>query len=181
MNKRNTIGMWLILILLLVLLSILNYIKFFGIDNENIIEKPVENSTSEAINKALNQIVENFNQNQLIEEYRQQEKINIKAIRNNYSIFVSYSTETETTTYEFYYGKLHLTIDVEKEEENLKKFKTIYKILIESCQKRIENEEDISEKIDQILNLETSWNGLFQEEKDNIITYQIDITKKIEL
>lgn len=179
MKKSKLIITWISLIVLVILLLALNYIKFFGKVNQYIEEKPVENSASLAINNALTEIVNHFNQNTLIQEY-EKENIKINAILKNYSIYISYSTENETTTYEFDYNNLILKISIENTKENLEKFQKIYKILIDACQKRLKNSMKSQEKIENIINGSIKWNGITKEEVNQLIFYQLDITKKIE-
>lgn len=174
---KKKIIFWIILIILIALLLGLNYVKFFGVSNDNIEEKPVENSTSEAINTALQDITNNFNNNQEVSNLTK-DGITVSAVLNNYSIFISYAIGNDTTTYEFNYSNLILSIDIENNEENIKKFNTIYKILINACQERLTNEDNIDSDIDKFLNGESTFNGIDKSINNNIITYKMDITKK---
>lgn len=178
-NLKNVL-IWLLLILLIVLVLALNYLKFFGVPNSNIQEIPVENSTSIAIQGALTEIVNQFNQHEDIVN-NGQNNIDIKAILNQYSIYVHYGEENVTTTYEFNYSNLKLSILVDDTEENLSKFGVVYKILLESCQRRLKNFSDFGQKFDNILTGTDEWNGVFIEEKKDGILYQLDITKKMEV
>jgi len=181
MNKEKikVIIAWIFLILLIALFLYVNHLKFFKIkiNNDSIEEIPVENSSSEAIELALTEIVNNFNSNSLIEEYKK-EGININAILNNYSIYITYTTDT-TITYEFNYNNLILSINITNEEESITKFNKVYKILVKATQQRIGNEEDITKLIDDHLNKNINYDGLTKKTKENIIEYNLDITKKL--
>ena len=178
MNKQKTVIMWICLIFLITLILALNYIKFFGSPNQNIREQPVENSTSEAIDNALLDIVNNFNNSTDVQELTK-DSIVASAILKNYSIFISYTINESKTTYEFKYSNLNLTINISNDEENIEKFNKIYKILIKSCQKRLNNSDNINEQIDKFLNGEQELLGITRIRKNNLITYKMDITQKI--
>ncbi len=179
MSKIKKIITWIILIILIILLLALNYIKFIGLDNQNIQEKPSENSTATAINNALTEIVNNYNNNIEVENLTK-EGIFTSAILKNYSIFITYVVNEQTTTYEFHYNNLILTTTTLNQEENLKKFLPIFKILINSCQERLNNNQNIDNTITEFLENRQEVNGLTQKKSDSKIVYTIDITRKIE-
>ena len=176
-HKKNLLA-WISLITLIILLLFLNYIKFFSQKNPNIEEKPVENSSSRAIETALSTIVENFNTNEELNTLKE-ENILLSATRKNYSLFITDIENENRTVYEFKYNNLKLSINVLDEKENLEKFNRAYKILIMSCQKRIQNEDIIDEKIEKFLNGEVEIESIQKKKSGNIINYQMDITKKI--
>ncbi len=176
-HKKNLLA-WISLITLIILLLFLNYIKFFSQKNPNIEEKPVENSSSRAIETALSTIVENFNTNEELNTLKE-ENILLSATRKNYSLFITDIENENRTVYEFKYNNLKLSINVLDEKENLEKFNRVYKILIMSCQKRIQNEDIIDEKIEKFLNGEVEIEAIQKKKTGNIINYQMDITKKI--
>ena len=176
-HKKNLLA-WISLITLIILLLFLNYIKFFSQKNPNIEEKPVENSSSRAIETALSTIVENFNTNEELNTLKE-ENILLSATRKNYSLFITDIENENRTVYEFKYNNLKLSINVLDEKENLEKFNRVYKILIMSCQKRIQNEDIIDEKIENFLNGEVEIEAIQKKKSGNIINYQMDITKKI--
>ena len=177
-NKKKIIIAWATLLILFIMLLIINYVKFFGTytyDENEVIE--IENSTSEAITTALTEIVTNFNNDDSILTYKEQ-GILISAVLKNHSIYITYQEE-KTTTYEFNYNNLILSINITNEEENINKFNTIYKILIKAIQKRIKNEENIEELINSQINDNIKLSGIEKIENSNIISYKIDITKKL--
>lgn len=177
MKKGKIIIAWIILIILIIMVAILSYLKFFGIKNEHIEEKPIENSSSEAINNALEEIVTNFNKNPKIQEYKDQ-GIQIEATLNNYSIYISYTTDT-STTYEFNYENLILKIMIENNPENLSNFKIIYQLLIEAVQERLGNTEDVTPYVTNLFETETTYTAIWKESNDNTLSYYIDITKEL--
>ena len=74
---------------------------------------------------------------------------------------------------------MKLTINISNDEENIEKFNKIYKILIKSCQKRLNNSDNINEQIDKFLNGEQELLGITRTRKNNLMTYKMDITQKI--
>jgi len=181
MNKEKikiTIA-WILLIILLCFLFYMIHIKFFRkeFSNAPLEEIPVENSSTEAIELALSTIVDNFNKNPSIEQYKN-EGINISALLSNNSIYINYETNI-TTTYEFSYSNLNLTINILNDEENKIKFNKVYEILIKSIQERIANESDITNIIKTHLNEGQNYEGLTLESSGEVLTYKIDITKQL--
>ena len=177
-NKNKIVIAWIVLFLLFIIMIALSYIKFFGFytyKDIEIIEE--ENSGDEAIEIALNSIVDNFNSSDDIEAFKTQE-IDIKAVLKNHSIFIYYSDDI-TTTYEFNYNNLILSINIEEKEDNLDKFNKIYRILIKSIQKRIYNENNIDDLIDLHINDDIELVGIEKINNQGFISYKIDITKKI--
>ncbi len=180
MKQTKTIIAWVVLVILITLLLILNYIKFFARGNPNIEEKKVENSSSVAIQKALTDIKNNFNTSASVKELEEQ-NIRLSATLKNYSLFISYSTDEGSTTYEFNYNNLLLSINVDNDEENIQKFHTIYKILVEACQKRLNNIGNIDKQINDFFNDVAEWDGITKVAREDITTYVMNITKKIEV
>lgn len=176
-NNGKKIIAWIMLFLMIILVLILSYIKFFSVGNPNIEEVPVENSSSNAIHLALEEITKNFNDDPKIDEYSKN-NINIKAVVNNYSIYISYVTDT-SITYEFTYDDLCLSILVSEENNNT--FKEVYAILIKAIQDRINNEENIDELINNFFTTDASYDGLSKSNVDGGIEYKINITKKLSL
>lgn len=179
MSKSKELIAWLFLIILIVVVLFITYIKYFSTNttNINIEEKPVNESSSIAIHKALNEITTNFNDR--VKEYKESNDITLNATSNNYSIFISYASDT-TTTYEFTYEDLSLNIIIDNNEENLVKFNVVYKYLIESVQERLKNQNNIDELIANFLTTDINYDGLIKIKSNDTIKYQMDITKKIE-
>ena len=178
MKRRKIIIAWIFLVILIILILALNYIKFFGNPNQNIKEQPIENSTSTAINNALLDITNNFNNSVDVQELTK-DSIVASATLKNYSIFISYTVNDSKTTYEFKYSNLKLTINIANDKENIEKFNKIYKILIKSCQKRFNNTDNLNDQIDRFLNEEQELSGIIKTKKSNLIIYEMDITQKI--
>ena len=177
-GNGKVIVAWVFLIILVGLLLGLNYVKFFGQSNQNIEEKPVENSADQAIDRALTQIVDNFNQHEKVKSYADNNII-IKAVLNHHSIYISYVTDT-TITYEFTYQNLGLEIVIANDEENVQKFKEIYEILIYAVQQRLGNDQDIAPYISNFLEDKVEYEGLTKSATEDTFTYQMDITQKLE-
>lgn len=175
-SKKNIVA-WIILVILILLLLALNYLKFFGSKNPNIENTPVDNSENQAVVVALQEIVDNFNKNSKIAEYKEQ-NITIQAVLNNYSIFISYTDDT-TTTYEFNYHDFLIDITISNKEENRAKFDKVYEILIYAVQERLKNDENIEEYVKNYLNDSTEYDGLYKTADEGNLTYYMDITIKL--
>lgn len=167
------------LVILIMLSLTLTYLKFFSsyiINNDNIKEVPVNDSSSIAIHNALKTIVDNFNESENVKKYQLENNAKLTATVNNYSIFVTHSKDKKNT-YEFTYNDLCLTIKVKNDNQN--EFNVVYKFLIESVQKRINNYENISEIVDDYLLNNINYVGLDKKIYDDIIEYKINITEKL--
>ena len=137
MKRKNgsIIVSWIILWILISVILIITYLKYFYVDNNSHIkEQPVNESSSNAIHTALKDITINFNESSNVKEYCEKNNVTLKASLNNYSIYISYINDT-STTYEFSYNNLALNITVDKNTYDKIKFNTVYQFLIESVQK----------------------------------------------
>ena len=180
-QKKKRIVAYIVLFALVIIALWLSYIKFFSEENTYIEEVPVNESSSKAIHEALENITNKFNQNTEVSDYEVKNNVNLSATVNNYSIFISYITDT-TVTYEFAYDDLCLNIIVNDDIAKREEFKVIYGFLIRAVQERINNIDDtdnIKKIIDEFLNNDTSFNGLSKEIIDDGIKYQMNITKKL--
>ena len=167
------------LIILIMLSLTLTYLKFFSsyvINNDNIKEVPINDSSSIAIHNALKTIVDNFNKSENVKKYQLENNTKLTATVNNYSIFVTHSKDKKNT-YEFTYNDLCLTIKVKNNNQD--EFNVVYKFLIESVQKRINNYENISEIVDDFLLNNINYVGLDKKTYGEIIEYKINITEKL--
>ena len=167
------------LVILIMLSLTLTYLKFFSsyiINNDNIKEVPVNDSSSIAIHNALKTIVDNFNESENVKKYQLENNTKLTATVNNYSIFVIHLKDNKIT-YEFTYNDLCLTIKVKNDNQD--EFNVVYKFLIESVQKRINNYENISEIVDDFLLNNINYVGLDKKTNDDIIEYKINITEKL--
>ena len=68
---------------------------------------------------------------------------------------------------------------MEDTPENIEIFKKVYTILIEAVQTRIGNKANIEDKISNFLESTETYEGLEIIKTDKLITYRLDITKKI--
>lgn len=179
-NTRYKEMLAIFFLIILIMLSLtLTYLKFFSsyvINNDNIKEVPVNDSSSIAIHNALKTIVDNFNKSENVKKYQLENNTKLTATVNNYSIFVTHSKDKKNT-YEFTYNDLCLTIKVKNNNQD--EFNVVYKFLIESVQKRINNYENISEIVDDFLLNNINYAGLDKKTYDDIIEYKINITEKL--
>ena len=177
-QKKKRVIAYIALFVLIALSLWLTYLKLFGEENTYILEVPVNESSSNAIHTALENIINNFNQNPKVSDYENTNGVTLSAIVNNYSIFISYITDT-TVTYEFTYDDLCLNITINDEIAQKEEFKVIYGFLIEAVQIRINNTDNIDTIINNFLTNDTNYDGLTKKVIDDHIKYQMNITKKI--
>ena len=130
-NTRYKEMLAIFFLIILIMLSLtLTYLKFFSsyvINNDNIKEVPVNDSSSQAIHNALKVIVDNFNESENVKKYQIENNAKLTATVNNYSIFVTYFKDKKNT-YEFIYNDLCLTIKVKNNNQD--EFNVVYKFLI---------------------------------------------------
>lgn len=176
-KNRTIVLAWILLLILIIMLGALNYLKFFGRANPNISQTPTNSDESKAITIALQEIVDNFNNDDRIAQYKE-EGIIMQAVLNNTFLFISYTTDT-TIIYEFNYHDFLLDIDVSNNPENLERFSNIYELLITAVQKRLNNTEKLDSHIQSFLDGSKKYEGLFKKEDGNTITYQMNITMKL--
>ena len=176
-KENNMVVGWILLILLIFMALGVSYVNFFvGVDKK-IEEKSVDNNESEAINNALTQIVNYFNDSDKIDAL---DGVNIHAVLNNRSIFISYITDI-TTTYEFTYDNLALEITVSDDEDNLKKFHQVCEILIYAIQMRLNNGDNIEKSISSFINDNVHFKGLEKTIlEEHRILYHFSIVTKLE-
>lgn len=180
MLEKNKITIATVILFILICITlILTYLRFYVKADVPLQEVPINESSSNAIHEALQTITTNFNQNSDVKEYIATNNINLTAVVNNYSIYISYIDGT-TTTYEFNYENLCLNITINNDQENIEKFNLVYKFLINAIQTRINNTAQYDEIVSDFLtNDNTNYDGLIKEKIDNKIKYQVNITKKL--
>lgn len=171
---------WVLLILLVMGCLVLSYFKFFGrVENPNIELTPIETSTNKAIDAALLEIVNRFNGGSRVAELEKSDEIKLRAVLNNHSIFITYTKEEATTTFEFYYSNLNLSIDVANDLENMERFMIVYRYLIYALQARLENDDYTEQEVEGVVSGQLDIDGYSREEFEDKISYKMDITKKI--
>ena len=168
---------WILLIVLIIISLVLSYFKVLSNNNKNISEVPVDNSAAKAVDLALKQIVENFNNDEKINEYTNQ-NINMNAVLNNRSIFVSYKTD-KVITYEFIYNNFNLSVNIENNDENMKRFEKVFVILNNAVQKRLNNDIDTESIVHDFLNNKKEVSGLLIDKKDMMFRVSVNIIEKI--
>ena len=176
-SKNSIILAWIILLICVILGAALTYIKLFyeESNNKNIEEYSTNNTElSPVILEALQTIVKNYNESDIVKKYKE-ENTNTNAYLENNIIKVDYSKE-EKRTYDFNFAVPILTSTTTKEHEE--ELQNIFKIMIYACQKRLNNDIDTIQ-ISENFYKGTSYIGLIKEEKENNITYGIDVSKKI--
>ena len=168
---------WILLIVLIIISLVLSYFKVLSNNNKNISEVPVDNSAAKAVDLALKQIVENFNNDEKINEYTNQ-NINMNAVLNNRSIFGSYKTD-KVITYEFIYNNFNLSVNIENNDENMKRFEKVFVILNNAVQKRLNNDIDTESIVHDFLNNKKEVSGLLIDKKDKMFRVSVNIIEKI--
>ena len=175
-RKNNRIFGWFLLILLIIAALGVSYVKFFMSGNADIEERSIENSSAEAIEKVLMEIVDNFNNHEKIKEY-EDNNIKIQATQKNNNIFILYQ-DSELITYEFTYNNLFLMTTISNSDNNVNVFKNVYEILIYAVQERLKNENNIATCISSFLDGKREYDGLIRKVDGNNIIYKMDITYK---
>ena len=168
---------WILLIVLIIISLVLSYFKVLSNNNKNISEVPIDNSAAKAVDLALKQIVENFNNDEKINEYANQ-NINMNAVMNNRSIFVSYKTD-KVITYEFIYNNFNLSVNIENNDENMKRFEKVFIVLNNAVQKRLNNDIDTESIVHDFLNNKKEVSGLLIDKKDMMFRVSVNIIEKI--
>lgn len=177
-KKSSIIIAWIILIILIILTIVLTYIKFFW-PNENIEKYPIEESNNSNANlettPSLEQIVSNFNQNSLSEEYKSN-GITMNASLTENVLTIEYK-KTTSNVYQFifYNPNLTITIDNNTPEE----FYDVYKALTYAVQETLGNTTNIDNYINNFINNNEEVEGLNKEIIENTTKYSIDISKAI--
>ena len=174
-KKRSTTLAWLLLIVLISAAIGLTYLKFFWgkvPTTEDVSQKEI---TSPVIAEALTTIIEEFNNNDTIKQY-QKENIKINATLEGTTIKVTYE-DTEPKTYDFKLESPNLIISINSNDAD---FKKVFPIIVSATQKRLNNEANIEEYINNFLNNDEEVTGLSKTTIEaNKIEYSIDISKKI--
>lgn len=181
-NKVKILFAKVVLVLLGVAIVALTGFRFLTIQNSNNENKKINKSSENAISKALGEIVANFNKDEDVIRYQSTNDVKLIATTEGESIYISY-IDDDTTNYEFVIKNdetLHLYILIDKgtdDEQN--KFNIIYQFLVEAVQKRLNNKNDISSKINDFLINDVPCNGLSKNKLDKKIEYKINILDKI--
>lgn len=177
-SKLSIVLAWIVLLFCIISAAALTYLKFFYEDlNDKNMEEYSTNNTelSPVILEALQTIIKNFNESDITKKY-QETNITVNAYLENNNIKVDYSKEDKKKTYEFNFAVPMITSTITKDQEE--EFKSIFKIMIYACQKRLNNNIDV-DKITDNFYKGTPYVGLIREEKENNITYGIDVSKNI--
>ena len=180
-NENNKIIFARIMLIVLILIGcVVSYIKFFNKSNENLEEKPINSEKSKELDLALDEIVNNFNNNNKIADY-EKNNIKLKAIRKNNSIFISYITESETITYEFIYNNSYLIITVNNSIENIERFKNVFYLITVANQERLGvTNDNISDMITNFFENDTEYKEITVDKSENKNTYYIEFNSKID-
>ena len=173
-SKGKIIRAWILLIILSASLAGLIYEKknYKPQEKETNIE-PQQEKLPDSVVAILNIIVENYNTNPTTIEYRAK-NINTEAKFQDRYIVINYRDSANNTEIKYEYDPMRHTLSSKLGDNNKGVFDNIFKILVMSCQKRLENESDISDYLDKFFAGEEV-KGLSN--KDD--TYEIDIVVKI--
>ena len=177
-NQNNVIA-WLLLILLITASLGLTYLKFFNQKNKNISNTPIDSQKNKDNEKKLDEIVKTINENTEVKDLETKENIKISALRKNNSIFIEYSTEEETITYEFVCTEKTLITTIDNDEENIKIFNKVYKFLVLAIQKNLNNTEKVEEYIDDLLENNTEYNSVSITKDEKTNTYYAEIDREL--
>lgn len=179
---RKTLFAKIFLCLLIIIIFVLTCFRFLLMKNTVTANKGINNSSENAIHKALEDITANFNKDEDVISYQGANDVKLKASTENNSIYISYIAD-ETTNYEFVVKNeetLFLDILIEDStDEEQNKFNIVYTFLVEAVQNRLNNKSDISSKINDFLVNDVSCVGLSKNEVGDKIEYKINILDKI--
>lgn len=181
MKKGNNISIvmaWVLLFINIGLFLFISYLKFFtnNDSSSNVIEHSVNDTKlSPVIIEELQTVIKYFNEDDEVKNYKD-ENIIIKAYLEDEDIKVSYKEQDNEEIFVFKFSTPLLTCSIDK--DNLDMFKIIYRIMVNSCQKRLGNSDYDINLIDDFYN-GNDVGGLVVETDDNKYTYGIDMTVKI--
>lgn len=144
------------------------YLKTYYVNDDIMSEHKINESSNVAINNALNEIIDKFNNSEEILKLNEGKKIVTSKV-NNFSLFVTYS-DIDSITYEFTYRDLILSINNYSDDE---KFNMILINLVKSIQLRLNNE--VSDEDVNLCIKDNSCLGVILEDD----TYKLNIVEKI--
>ena len=172
-SRSKILFAWLILIILILLIFGLIYIKFFQIDtNDNNING--QNSSEVNSQKALEDLIDNFNNSQLLKQYKK-DGIDMVAIleSDKFSVEVIKGSNTNVYVFEYNYPELSCTIL----PDSMKEFDSLFEILLYENQKRLGNSDNIDNYVDGILNGNLNVIGFNKVVADELVAYSMDISR----
>ena len=174
-SKGKIIMAWILLIILSACLAGLIYEKKnYNLETKETNTEQQEDKIPDIVITMLKTIVDNYNSNPTTLEYRAKSITTEAKLQDKY-IIISYMDSTTNTEIKYEYDLMKHTLSSKLENTNKGVFENIFKILVMACQTRLENEIDISGRLDKFLAGEEI-KGLSI--KDNI--YEIDVIEKIE-
>ena len=174
-SKGKIIMAWILLIILSACLAGLIYEKKnYNLETKETNTEQQEDKIPDIVITMLKTIVDNYNSNPTTLEYRAKSITTEAKLQDKY-IIISYMDSTTNTEIKYEYDLMKQTLSSKIENTNKGVFENIFKILVMACQTRLENEIDISGRLDKFLAGEEI-KGLSI--NDNI--YEIDVIEKIE-
>ena len=174
-SKGKIIMAWILLIILSACLAGLIYEKKnYNLETKETNTEQQEDKIPDIVITMLKTIVDNYNSNPTTLEYRAKSITTEAKLQDKY-IIISYMDSTTNTEIKYEYDLMKHTLSSKLENTNKGVFENIFKILVMACQTRLENEIDISGRLDKFLAGEEI-KGLSI--NDNI--YEIDVIEKIE-
>ena len=130
MKKNQQLIGWFLFGLLAFMILGLNYVKFFSHKDGIYVKEVSEGSSSKAVDLALTEIVDQFNQSSELSRLNEQ-GIKMSSLLSHHSIFVSYETHM-VSRFEFQYHNFHLSISILNNEDSLKKIRDVLVVLVSS-------------------------------------------------
>ena len=148
-SKSSIIKAWVALIILSLCLAGLIYAKKTYKPKETNIEEDV--SIPDVIVEALNNIVDNFNSNKKVVELKDNNIVYEATLEDMY-IVISSTKDENTTEIKYEYDMFKHSLSSSATDIDKEIFIDIFKLLVESCQTRLENTDNVQSYIDKFLN-----------------------------
>lgn len=180
MNSNKSKLLILIVCIFIALIILITYKitnQQIFIPKPEIQEYPV--SSSEYIkqqHKILENLKNNFNSKELINKYFDK-KTNIKAVVKGNTIDVYYRTDEAFELFSFVLDNDNISTSVSIDK--LEKFINIFKMMIESNQKRLGNDVDLTDYFDKYINDDFISEAVVISKNEDIVEYTINIDEKI--
>jgi len=172
-SKGKIIVAWFMLIVLLGCTTGLVYLKNFKPTKEETMEEETKTITP-VIASVLNTIVDNFNKNTLVSDYKE-EGLTLTANLTDDKITISYATTSTNGSISYNYDMTNFQLTTTFENTNKEINDKVFEVLVISCRQRVNPTDNISTELHEFITGTTEIPGLTKEVTDTNITYQIDI------
>lgn len=178
-SKGKIAAAWFFLIILIGCTAGLVYLKNFKGSTTETQNEEIPETISPAITTVLTDIVDKFNNNTLVNDYKT-EDLTLTASLQNATITVNYATTTANGNIQYTYNQMTANLTTTFETTDKEINDKVYKTMILACRDRLGLTEDVTSKIDEFINGTTEAPGLKKETTGSDSTYYINIMKPLE-